>query len=229
MGLALEVGILADLKSADPEGYADFTAMFSAVNELLGNSNLPDHLEPTECDVWSGEMVGYSGLHYLRRLAARLDAGESLPEPGARGNSSNRILDAYFNAYLGKESGFLSRRFRKWWQFDRQFDHLIIHSDAEGFYLPSDFPDVLVGTDNTVPGGMVGSAPRLLEELERLASVLEIPNELHSQSDELWDAADSQGEGEFPWEQYGIESYSCVVLREGCRECLRIGAALVFC
>lgn len=82
--------------------------------------------------------------------------------------------------------------------------------------------------DTKLPGGMLGSTPRLLAELERLAVELGVPDSLHSQSEELWEAADAQGEGEARWERYGIESYSCVVLREACRKSLESGAAIVF-
>lgn len=75
---------------------------------------------------------------------------------------------------------------------------------------------------------MLGSTPRLLAELERLAGELGVPEHLHSQSEELWEAADSQGEGDTRWERYGIESYSCVVLRGACRKSLALGAAIVF-
>jgi hypothetical protein len=76
---------------------------------------------------------------------------------------------------------------------------------------------------------MIGSAPRLLGELDRLATALGIPDTLTSKSEELWEASDSQGEGDAAWQRYGIESYSCVVLREGCRHAIQTGAALVFC
>jgi hypothetical protein len=75
---------------------------------------------------------------------------------------------------------------------------------------------------------MVGSAPRLLEELSRLSRLLGIPETLDSQSESLWEAIDSQGEGQEPWQRYGIESHACVTLREGCQRCIATGAALVF-
>jgi hypothetical protein len=115
-------------------------------------------------------------------------------------------------------------------RFARQYDHLIVHSDAEGFYLPLDFENVLFPPDELeIPGAMVGSAPRLLRECERLAELLEIPDDINLQSEALWEASDhGQGEGETVWQQYGIESYNCVALIEGCRHAVKTGAALVF-
>ena len=43
------------------------------------------------------------------------------------------------------------------------------------------------------------------------------------------EGADSQGDGTELWERYGIESFCCVALREGCRASMAAGAALVFC
>ncbi len=229
MGLALEVGILADLDLNDPEGAAHFGQSFECLNKYLEATGLPRHDEPRDCDVWSGDMYGYSGLHYLRRTAAYLDSSGRLPAPGNDSSADDPVLDAYFNTVLDLKPSVMRRLFEKRRSFSRRFDHLIVHSDAEGFYLPAALPEVLVvPAEYQIPGSMVGSAPRLLDELDRLAQALEIPDHLDSTSDALWEAADSQGEGSSLWQQYGIESFSCVVLREACRHSLRTGAAIVF-
>ena len=229
MGLALEVGVLADLKENDSEGFDAFASYFANVNTLLAKHGLPAHSEPIDVSVWGAEMYGYSGLHYLRRLAAFLDSGVELPGPGDQDSSADARLEAYFSDVTGGSGGFLKSIFSKKPQFKREFDHLIVHSDAEGFYLPVDFPDVLFSSDDReVPGGMVGSAPRLLAECDRLARVLGIPSEITKDAEELWDAADSQGEGESTWQQYGVESFTCVALREACVASMKTGAAIVF-
>lgn len=228
MGLDVSVGFIADLRANDPEGAETFEEYFSFVGLLLKDAELPQHVEPLDCEVWGAQMFGYSGLHYLRRIAAHIDAGLPLPPPGNKESSADPLLGAYFDDVLGKKQSLMQRLFKKQPRFARSFDHLIVHSDAEGFYLPQDFPRVLFAADKKLPGGMLGSVPRLLTELERLAEELGVPKSLHSQSEELWDAADSQGEGNAIWERYGIESYSCVVLREACRKSLATGAAIVF-
>jgi len=229
MGLSLEVGILADLATNDPEAVAGYEEYFASVNELLAEARLAPHREPNECEIWSADMFSYSGLHYLRRVAAHLDARGELPIPGGSKSSEDPVLEGHFDDFIGASPGLFRRLFASKESYSRRFDHLIVHSDAEGFYLPADFPKVLLGDDDDVPGGMVGSAPRLLGELDHLASVLEVPPGLESQSDALWDAVESQGEGDETWQRYAIETFSCVTLREGCRRSIATGAALVFC
>lgn len=229
MGLALSVGILADLGVNDPEGADYFRETFERLNSHLVMLGMQRHAEPEQCDGWSGEMYGYSGLHYLRRIAAHLDTSGSLPEPGDDSSSSDAVLEDYFADVSKAAPPLIAKLFRKRSQFSRSFDHLILHSDAEGFYLPYDFAQVVFTPERlAIPGGMVGSAPRLCRELDRLAAALEIPERLTSSSEELWEAADSQGSGDAKWQRYGIESFSCVTLREGCRHALQTGAALVF-
>jgi hypothetical protein len=62
-------------------------------------------------------------------------------------------------------------------EYRRQASHLLTHSDAEGFYLPIDFKDVLFDRGEGVPGEMIGSSNRLVEELVFVAPALGI--ELH--------------------------------------------------
>lgn len=228
MGLDVSVGLMADLKANDPEGAGHFSAYLAAIDLVLKEAGLPPHVEPSEGECWSAQMFGYSGLHYLRRIAAHVDAGQPLPSPGDDASSDDPLLAAYFDDVSGRKPGLLQRITQRSPRFSRTFDHLLVHSDAEGFYLPQDFPNVLFADDNAVPGGMLGSVPRLLAELDRLAAVLGIPDDLHSQSEALWEAADAQGEGDAIWQRYGIESFSCVVLREACRRSLATGAAIVF-
>lgn len=230
MGLALSVGILADLEANDEEGAVFFRQAFERLNAHLTVLGLPAHVEPVSCESWGGEMHGYSGLHYLRRIAAHFDCSGTLPPPGGKSSSGDPTLEAYFAQAVESSPSLMGKLFGKRPRFNRSFDHLILHSDAEGFYLPLDFAEVIFPPQAAeIPGGMVGSAPRLLAELDRLASALGIPDTLTSTSDELWDAADFQGDGEGRWQRYGVESFTCVTLREGCRHALRVGAALVFC
>jgi len=228
MGLDLSVGFGASLRQDDPEAADDLDQRFAGVARVLARHGLAPHVEPSACATWGSQMYGYSGLHYLRRIAAHLDAGLPLPPPGGAGSAQDPVLEAYFEDVQGKRPGLAQRLFGKRPRFARRFDHLIVHSDAEGFYLPQDFPKVLFADDEEVPGGMLGSVPRLLAELERLAVVLGVPDDLHAQSEALWEACEDQGEGEARWEQYGIESFCCVVLREACRASLATGAAVVF-
>jgi hypothetical protein len=228
MGLCLEVGILADLRDNDEEGYHYFRSQFKGLNSDLQHAKLPTHAEPEDCEVWSCEMFGYSGLHYFRRLAAHLDVGGQLPPPGGDDASKDPVLERYYQHANGVKAWFMTGGSRKQ-DFQRGFDHLILHSDAEGFYLPFEFQNVLYPDPELgIDGGIVGSSQRLLKECERIAQELQIPAHLDETSDELWNAADSQGDGAARWEQYGIESFTCVCLMRGCLKSIETKAALVF-
>jgi hypothetical protein len=63
----------------------------------------------------------------------------------------------------------------------------------------------------------------------RLAALLELPLDLDPESDELFQALKSQGQGEELWQRYGIESYICLNLYLACERSLKTGAAIVFC
>lgn len=230
MGLTLVVGFLAELREHDPDGADELSGQFTTMNRYLESTNQALHQEPKTCSVWSADMFGYSGLHTLRRLAAHLDAGMPMPPPGDRSSSGDAVLERYFEEEVGQPAGWLAKLFQRRPKFARDYDHLILHSDAEGFYLPSDFRDVQFPPEEyDIPGGMIGSVPRLAKELARLSQALKIPPELTSQSPELWEAADTQGQGAELWSRYGVESFSCVVLMEGCKASMETGAALVFC
>ena len=229
MGLSLEVGILADLKDSDEEGVEYHREAFERLNTFLASRGLPRHSEPLDCEVWSADMAGYSTLHDVRRIAAYLDCDRQLPAASTGQSSKDPCLEGYWAAVEGKESGFVGRLFRPRPKYRREFDHLIIHSDAEGYYLPIDFPDVLFPPAHLeIAGGMVGSVPRLLQEIERLARRLEIPVGVETDTDELSDLLRAPlAEGPL-WQRYGRESFGCVTLREGCRHAMATGAALVF-
>jgi hypothetical protein len=229
MGLVLEVGILSDLRENDEEGYEYFLDQFNAINIHLKKAGLPTHQEPAECEAWEGEMYGYSGLHYLRRIAAYIDCDGKLPSPGDENAHKDNIVNNYYEKYLGKSPGIVKKIFAKSWNYKLEFNHLMLHNDAEGFYLPVDFEEVQFTDDALkIAGNMIGSSIRLLQECERLAKILEIPADLHDQSDELWEAADAQGESPIKWKKYGVESFTCVNLLIACRKSIETGAAIVF-
>ena len=229
MGLGLEVGILADLRENDPEGYEHTLNQFKDLNKYLGKVGLPTHHEPENGEVWSCEMYGYSGLHYLRRIAAHIDLFGSLPLPGNDTSSKDVALQNYFKKFFGKDTGFFAKLFPASSKYKFKFNHLILHSDAEGFYLPIDFEKVLFpDSELGISGGMIGSTIKLLQECERLATALEIPSHIDENSDELYEAANSQGESQIKWKKYGVESFTCVRLMAACKKSLESGAAIIF-
>lgn len=219
MGLALEVGILADLHINDSEGFEYFVQQFAAVNEALRADNLPEHHEPLDVQPWSCGMWGYGGLQYLRRVAAYLWAGRGLPSPGDDNAAADSVLQECYALMHPQDA--LSA-----------YTHLLWHSDAEGFYLPLPFRDVLYPDESLgIAGGMIGSAPMLLEECRRLAAALELPPHLDPESKDVLKAAENQGRaaGRGPaWKRYGIESFTCLQLLRACAVSLETRAAVVF-
>jgi hypothetical protein len=223
MGLSVSVGILAEL-TEDPQGYAYYQRQFARLNQALVAAGQEPHQEPVapggrapwECQMWS-----YSGLHYLRRIAAHLWAGQPLPPPGREEDIRDPIRDPFVDRAL---SLIYSPT------HPAAAEHLIVHSDSQGYYLPRPFPEVLYPADEfKVPGAMIGSAVRLQEECTQLAHILEIPAELDPEAAEVWECAEHQG---YPsasrWREYGIETFTCRRLLHACEIALESGCAIVF-
>lgn len=219
MSLSIEVGIVADLLVHDPEGAEHFQQEFATLSRYLTSSGLQPHIDPTDVEVWSGEMYGYSGLHCLRRLAAHLHYTKKLPAPGNEDSAEDPLLQRYYQEFNDSKGG----------QAFGAYDHLIVHGDAEGYYIPQDFEEVLIPGDSyLVAGGMVGSSQRLRDECKQIAAALQLPLELDADDDRLFNAAESQGSGAAMWERYGRESHSCLCLYQAACHSLSKHAAVVF-
>jgi hypothetical protein len=223
MGLNVVVGALIDLH--DPEGVDNLRAEFAAVNEALHEAGLPEHDEPERAD-WDPvdfDMWGHGGLHYLRRAAAHLDREGELPEPGTTESVDNDpVMERYYDRATSALRGLLQAFGPK---KKGRFDHLMLHSDAEGFYVPITFGDVLVS--EKVAGDLIGSSQALLDELTRVARALGLPPDLDPASDEAFEAAENQGSGE-GWKAYGVEWLTCLQLLAAARASVERQAAIVF-
>jgi hypothetical protein len=53
-------------------------------------------------------------------------------------------------------------------------NHLICHSDHDGYYLPREFDELIFDSSRQVTGEFLGSSPRLLKQLSELAPHLQI-------------------------------------------------------
>jgi hypothetical protein len=160
MGLSICIGMLADLDENDPEARQWLEEDLAAVNRVLASAGLPAHAEP-EGALPSGRAAltsfPYSFLHYLRRVYAR-----HLDQPGWKAEALPEGEDPAADEALEAE-------------YDMFRSHLVCHSDAEGFYVPVDFPEVLFAEEGEeLPGGMLGSSQRLLAELIDVAPALGI-------------------------------------------------------
>lgn len=224
MGLALCVGVPSEIRESDPEYVAYFEQQVDAINSVLESFDLPPHREPFDVEderTFECEMIGFSGLHYLRRVAAHLALGLELPPPGDDDAASDPVLNDYYRIF--------DERFARGEATGIHLQHLIVHGDAEGYYLPVEFEDVIIPDPSLeIAGGMLGSSHALLRECRYLAGVLEIPEDLSPEDEALSGAAETQGEGEATWERYGVESYTCVALIKACEASVETGAAIVF-
>lgn len=228
MGLALEVGILSDIK-VDGGEVEYLKGQFNSVSRSLVAAGLEPHREPEDFqkgDTFSCDMWGYSGLHYLRRIAAYIALSRPNPIPGDDKADEDVVVQQYYDTVTGQVRG-LARLFRRRTPTELDFQHLMLHSDAEGYYIPQDFRSVIF--DDETAGQMIGSSRRLLDECSRLAEWLEIPSDLTLDDEELWFACEDQGESDTKYLQYAIESFTCIRLIRACETSIRTGAALCFC
>lgn len=163
MGLAISVGVLAGLLENDTEGAEWLQEELVAVNKLLASAGLAPHAEPRELPpMHSRASLGsfpYAFIHYLRLAYAYRAASPdwvATPLEDDVDPSDDPVVE---DALHESES------------------HLIRHSDAEGFYVPVDFEEVLYSSpddDDEVTGGMLGSSYRLRDELVLVAPALGI-------------------------------------------------------
>lgn len=228
MGLAVCVGMLAELLEDDPESAEGFEEELAEVNRVLAAAGLPPHTEPRgplELDSRASiDGFPYSFVHYLRRAYAhRVLSPDWVATPLA--DDVDPTADPKIQALLdGCES------------------HLLCHSDAEGFYVPVDFDEVLFDGDGGdeegaegdadieepagLPGGMLGSSQRLLEELVFVAPALGIrldDGRLSDEEAERIDALIDEDDGLYR------EYVSWLLLYESARLSIEHRTAIVFC
>jgi hypothetical protein len=131
MGLTASIGLLDSMRG-NPDALASFRTRFTAVNDVLRAAGLPAHEEPAELPphVYQSELdsIGWDWLHCLRRLHALVLQGiEPTPPPE---DYPPRELDPVLDLELSVH----------------QRSHLIVHSDAQGWYVPIDFPTCSTAT-----------------------------------------------------------------------------------
>ncbi len=166
MGLTIEIGLLADLRENDQEGYEERLQQFVVVNQALGSAGLPDHHEPVDLrgkQPWWCNIGGYGTIRYLRRLAAHLWARGGVHEPDLPENAFDPVVSACFNGEADRSSPLAA-------------PHLLFHSDDAGFYLPAPFEQVIRPDDRLfeTTGGWIGSSRALLKECCAIAEGLDL-------------------------------------------------------
>lgn len=210
MGLAIEVGLLADALANDPEDVDVFEEELAVVNRVLAAQRLPRHVEPRTLPEEARSRAGitgfpYSTLHYLRRAYAHRKADPAwrlTPLPEGEDPAADPLVESFDS-------------------------HLLAHGDAEGWYVPIDFAEVVTSDeDDDLPGGLLGSSQRLLEELRFVAPALGIAladgvlpdaeaarvNDVVLRNDPLW-----------------AEHAAWIALFEAARISVQYKTAIVFC
>jgi hypothetical protein len=184
MGLAVEVGVLADLLENDPEGADWLRESFESVNAVLVDKGLPQHREPESLPPLDNRAAllsyPYSFLHHLRRVAAHV-----AEKPGWVAKPFPDSADAAADPLVDKHTA-------------RMESHLLCHSDCEGFYLPIPFKEIISDDQDRIPGGMLGSSIALQRELSAVAAALGIRLENGELSDEEADRINRDVESESP-------------------------------
>jgi len=241
VGLAITVGLLSDLARTDPEAAEQVRQSFAAIGREMAAAGLVPHDEPEKCAVWSADGYGYSGLHALREVAALVWRGLPVPTDHPLTGEATPNADALFEtaaaACAPERRQSLFARVLGEKPPTRPalppFAHLMLHSDAEGFYVLVDFAKPLIpmpyppGTEALWP---LGSVQRLAAELDRLAEALDLPRP-HPDPDEVlesWLEGPPPGPITALWQAQPIATHSLIVLRQACDQSLRTGAAIAF-
>ncbi|MFV8751784.1 hypothetical protein ACNOYE_14660 [Nannocystaceae bacterium ST9] len=208
MGLAITVGMLASV-AGDEEGVEHYAKGFDRLRAALESAGVSGYREPERVEVAMRPHVSsfpYSFLHYLRRAYARVAQELEVAPVDAEGLARD-------DALVEDEASMFS-------------SHLLCHSDAEGFYVPIDFPEPLFLDERAIAGGgMVGSSQRLLAELRRVASAIGV---VLGPRGELSDA-EAERLADVPnGEDFFREQIVWLTLHEACLASMASGAAIVF-
>ncbi|MEQ1673359.1 MAG: hypothetical protein ABL893_21135 [Hyphomicrobium sp.] len=204
MGLGLEVGILPGLVEMDEEGYQHYKEQFCLISQALLKAGIEKHVEPEEVEgIFTCDMLGYSTIHCLRRFGAHLALEKPPPPPATVDAEKDPFLSEYYKRFESGE--------------DLRFQHVIIHSDAEGFYIPVDFMRVINAEPLQLAGGYLGSTQRLRAECLELDALL---REIDPPVKRNWYAR--------PRVRYGQERFAIHQLLEACEASIRMNAAIVF-
>lgn len=193
-------------------------ADLKAINVALKAAGVKSHKEklPLQREkTWQAVIGSYSSLHFLRRFAAVLAVTGKIPDPLPKRKSPSETgdVDLYWNQREADDVVF-------------QFDHLMAHSDADGYYIPVDCPIVLK-MPSTEEG--IGSSVRLKRECDTLAHHLEfpLPCDIDFDDDALWKKMTKAAKDKV-WSKYPTEAFVCAVLHTACERSIKNKALIWF-
>jgi hypothetical protein len=228
MALSVVVGVLADLRGSDPDAETFFRHRFADINQVLQQKHFEPHHEPAERSngfPWRCTLAGYNDLHALRRVAVALLNGRMpVPENGRAG--ADMMLREYYSSHLYRRPTspvVMSPHHATPWAFK----HLLMHQDADGFYLPLPFKFVITQTaEMKVPGELLGSSVRLRQECMALARHMELPLET-----DVGFVSEHRGQdtsGASGWRRFPAAAYTCLQLYRACEVSIQHRAAIAF-
>lgn len=219
MGLAVTIGTLAGMDDSVADA---LRRDFEHIDRVLEEHQLPPHAEPEDIPqptTWSGldldrdaisggwlSSFPYGALHRLRRAVAyaRQRPQDFGPMPADGDPLEPELIEEEL--------------------MYRMDSHLICHSDVEGYYVPIDFDMPLHDMTDQLPGGILGSSRRALDELRATAPLLGI--DLHA--GELDRATAEQIAAEDHDDPLGLERYVWLVLWVAFTSSLETSSAVRF-
>lgn len=213
MSLEITVGLLYLLSNiGEYEGLNYYKDMFNDINKVLKRHNIDTYKEPINLkreEIFYFQ-IKYSVVASLKKLAAYIALNEVLPSPNYQ---NKNIIEQYMKEKKHKHS----------------FDHLILHSDCDGFYVPVQFNEiVLLEPSLNIEGTIIGSSYKLIKECELIANFLGLPLDLDLESEEIDEIFESENLGPERWKEYIVESFACLVLYNAARRSICLGASVVF-
>lgn len=251
-GMGLDAMLARDFPSgAEDERWAEaerrHRAAVQAGLRVAGTTEFVARLASEEDDALSDlswRVGGYASLHYLRRYAVHVGEGTTAPVEAKDDATEDPALRRWYETereqiapgvweYRGPASsastgGWLGLFSKK--QKSKFFPlHLVMHSDADGYYVPLDFARPIevgyMGVNGKPTTTTIGSSIRLLAELDVVAAHLRLPEGLDPDGD-VFDRVVPDGEA---WQRFLIAARVCTVLRALARESVRRHALIEFC
>lgn len=205
MGLAISSGELAYTLKEDPEGAEWIEKDLVIINSKLKKNGIKEHTEPKdlpEVKMSCIEGFPYSFLHYLRRIYALDYLGKEVtPTNGDLTKQDDDIIDE---------------------ASEMMDSHLLCHSDAEGYYVPIEFDDVIFSEE--IPGGMLGSSYKLFSEIIKIANRIGIEVKDGEISSDTYNEL-SEANEEHP---YYIERVVWFALYENCKNSIQNNTLISF-
>lgn len=214
MTLSVLVGLLSHLKKSGQDQNTNIDQSFSDLNKVLSEHNIPTHMEPDHIDEEKhfGMNMHYTALHKLRRVAAWVAVNGKLPDPCEEYKNDMTVITYYDKA---------AREILP-------FQHLVDHSDCDGFYLPYDFERPLTFSANhQYVAFSTGSSQKLKEECEQLAEKMGFDLTMDVYTDEMKNALSGEDRTGAFWKKYAIECFVCHQLHQAAIRSIESGSAVV--